>query len=109
MSAEGEINSALPASVVPTDTGDGSVVEVSASLAQSLGFVPLNPNNTVATISFNKNFAFDFNPDDGIYFDKVDFFAVATHEICHALGFISNSGRYNTDPGSIWYILRFRP
>jgi hypothetical protein len=60
-SAEAGIYNSLPASVVPTDTGDGSAVEVSRSLAQPLGLLPLNPNDTVATISFNKNFAFDFN------------------------------------------------
>ncbi len=106
--AEAGIYNSLPASIVPTDTGDGSAVEVTRSLAQSLGFLPLNPNDTVATISFNKNFAFDFNPDDGIDPDKVDFVAVATHEIGHALGFISNAGGSSTDPVSVWDIFRFR-
>jgi len=107
-SAETGIYNSLPASVVPTDTGDGSAVEVSRSLAQPLGLLALNPNDTVATISFNKNFAFDFDPDDGIDFDKVDFVAVATHEVGHALGFISNAGGGSTVPVSVWDIFRFR-
>jgi len=107
--SEVAIYNALPSSVVPTNTGDGSVVEVSRSLAQPLGLVPLNPNETVATISFNKNFAFDFNPDNGVDFDKVDFDTVATHEIGHALGFVSNAGGDSTAQVSLWDIFRFRP
>jgi hypothetical protein len=107
--AEAALYNSLPAAVVPTNTGDGSVVEVSRSLAQSLGFVPLNPNDTVATISFNKSFAFDFTPDDGIAFDRIDFVAVAAHEIGHALGFISNAGRGSAVPVSVWDVFRFRP
>ena len=107
-SAEAAIYSALPSTVVPTNTGDGSVVEVSRSLAQPLGLLPLDPNDTVATISFNKNFVFDFNPDDGVDFDKVDFVSVATHEIGHALGFVSNAGSGSAAPVSLWDIFRFR-
>ncbi len=107
-SSEAAIYNALPSSVVPTNTGDGSVVEVSRSLAQPLGLLPLNPNETVATISFNKNFDFDFNPDNGVDFDKVDFDTVATHEIGHALGFVSNAGGGSAAPVSLWDIFRFR-
>jgi hypothetical protein len=70
--------------------------------------LPLNPNEIVATISFNKNFAFDFNPDDGVDFDKVDFDSVATHEIGHALGFVSNAGGGSAAQVSLWDIFRFR-
>lgn len=108
-SSEAAIYNALPSSVVPTDTGDGSVVDVSRSLAQPLGLLPLNPNDTVATISFNKNFDFDFNPDNGVDFGKIDFVSVATHEIGHALGFVSNAGRDSAAPVSLWDIFRFRP
>ena len=106
--SEAAIYNALPSSVVPTNDGDGSVVEVSRSLAQPLGLLPLNPNETVATISFNKNFDFDFNPDNGVDFNKVDFDTVATHEIGHALGFVSNSGGGSTAQVTLWDLFRFR-
>ena len=44
---------------------------------------------TDASIQFSSTFAFDFNPNDGIAADKMDFVGVAAHEIGHALGFIS--------------------
>jgi hypothetical protein len=107
-STEAAIYNALPSSIVPTNTGDGSVVDISRSLAQPLGLLPLNPNDTVATISFNKNFDFDFNPDNGVSFDRVDFVSVAAHEIGHALGFVSNAGKGSATPISLWDIFRFR-
>src|SRR5207253_7156130 len=65
--------------------------------------------NAVATISFNKNIPFDFNPDNGVDFDSIDFVSTATHEIGHALGFISNAGRGSAAPVSVWDLFRFRP
>jgi hypothetical protein len=44
---------------------------------------------TDASITFSSNFAFDFNPTDGIASGKYDFTAVAVHELGHALGFVS--------------------
>lgn len=40
-------------------------------------------------IQFSNQFAFDFNPTDGIAAGSYDFIGVAVHEIGHALGFIS--------------------
>jgi hypothetical protein len=42
-----------------------------------------------AEITFSTGFTFDFDPSNGIDFDKFDFVGVATHEIGHALGFTS--------------------
>lgn len=41
------------------------------------------------SIEFNSSFSFDFNPDNGITPGQLDFVGAATHEIGHALGFIS--------------------
>ncbi len=42
-----------------------------------------------ADITFSTGFMFDFDPSNGIDFDKFDFVGVAAHEIGHALGFTS--------------------
>jgi hypothetical protein len=108
-SAELALYKSLPTVFVSTNAGDGSVIDVSRSLAQPLGFLPLDPNDTVATISFNKNFDFDFNPDNGVGFDQVDFVSVAAHEIGHALGFVSNAGEDSSVPVAAWDLFRFLP
>ena len=108
-STESTIYNLLPASAVPVNAGIGSAVEVARSLGQGLGFVPLDANTAVATISFNKDFPFDFNPDNGINGSSLDFVGTATHEIGHALGFISNAGGGNNVPVTNWDLFRFRP
>lgn len=42
-----------------------------------------------ASITFSNSFGFDFNPLDGIAAGQFDFVGIATHEIGHALGFVS--------------------
>lgn len=42
-----------------------------------------------ASITFSNGFSFDTNPNDGIAPGQFDFVGIATHEIGHALGFIS--------------------
>lgn len=98
----------LPSSSVPVNTGNGSAIEVARSLGHALGFVPLDADTAVATISFNKSMPFDFNPDNGIGFDRLDFVGTAAHEIGHALGFISNAGDGATASLTTWDLFRFR-
>ena len=40
-------------------------------------------------VTFSSNFAFDFDPRDGVDAGTFDFIGVAIHEIGHALGFVS--------------------
>ena len=96
---------------MPTDSGDTQGVEVNRSVAYALGIPVFDPADTVvATMAFNKNFPYDFNPDNGITFNQTDFVAVATHEIGHALGFTSGAdSEHSTAIPSIWDLFRFRP
>ncbi len=56
---------------------------------KALGLLAPHGKKNDASIEFNSDFKFDFNPNDGIDVDKYDFVGVATHELGHALGFIS--------------------
>ena len=83
---------------------------------RALGFVPDISNPSAiplgggdAGIGFNSAFPFDFNPNNGIDSDKIDFDSVATHEIGHALGFVSESGGAVYAAPTIWDLFRFRP
>jgi hypothetical protein len=121
-------NSLPKTPTVPTDAGNIEWIFVSAPLARALGIRPptvdpdpvISPLNTQPKIGFNSKYTFDFNPNDGIDFDKTDFDAVAVHELGHALGFTSQVGAPNaqlTIGGvpteaklmSVWDLFRMRP
>jgi hypothetical protein len=112
----------LPQGSVPTDIGNTSRVFVQTPVLRSLGLIsPIaDPNGELGqfgpppAIGFNSRFAFDFNQDDGISRDLVDYVAVAIHEILHALGFGSLVGRRELDPSTTLAVTpldlcRFRP
>ena|GEM_PF-1304442 len=118
--AEQSLYNALPPSVVPVElngvTSNVQSVRLALPNARALGIVSdiTNPDSLPidsgdAGIGFNSAFQFDFNPDDGISPGKTDFDSVVTHEIGHALGFISESGGGNSQPLSLWDLFRFRP
>ena len=56
-----------------------------------------NSFGTPPAIGLNSNYKFDFNPDDGIDADKLDFEAIAQHEIGHVLGLVSSVGEQERD------------
>ena len=106
---EANIYAALPNGSVPVDTGNGSLVVASRTVARQLGLTTSTTPIDDATIGFNSNFTFDFNPDDGITPGQTDFVAVATHEIGHALGFTSGAGAGAASVVRLWDLFRFRP
>ncbi|MCU1268369.1 MAG: hypothetical protein JWM21_4687 [Acidobacteria bacterium] len=114
--AEQQLYNALPATAVPLESGSATSAEVSAPNARALGIVPdiSDPNSVPlgqgdAGIGFNSAFQFDFNPDDGITSGTTDFDSVASHEIGHALGFISDAGEGAATPVvTVWDLFRFR-
>jgi hypothetical protein len=79
-----------------TRTGNAGInnyLDVNQSIIKALGLTgktgPMNAYD--AQIQFSNQFAFDFNPTNGIAAGKYDFTAVAVHEIGHALGFVSGT------------------
>jgi Calx-beta domain/Domain of unknown function (DUF4214) len=99
---------------IPTDSGDLSSILVSVSLARALGFLPANATEadtgSMPMIGFNSAFNFDYDQSNGISGGLVDFTAVATHEIGHALGFSSNAGSTGgTLRPAVLDLFRFRP
>jgi hypothetical protein len=116
-SVELDLYNALPASTLPVEGGaTSSSVVLTRANARALGISPniTNPDavasgNGDAGIGFNSAFGFDFNPDDGITSGLTDFDAVVTHEIGHALGFVSEAGGENPNVLSVWDVFRFRP
>ncbi|PYS97791.1 MAG: hypothetical protein DMF65_10900, partial [Acidobacteria bacterium] len=117
---EQQLYNSLPSAAVTTErngsTFNSTTVMMSLSNARALGLAPdiSNPDAVAlgagdASIAFNSSFSYDFNPDNGISSGLVDFDAVATHEIGHALGFLSESGGPVYAAASMWDVFRFRP
>jgi len=119
---EAELYNALPVGAVQTDLGSTAALLAPSPLYRALGIIgpvadPASETSTLGSppaIGFNSAFQFDFDPDNGIDAGKTDFDAVAVHEIGHALGFVSNVGARELDPGgtvapSLLDLLRFRP
>ncbi|WP_199611123.1 NF038122 family metalloprotease [Flocculibacter collagenilyticus] len=80
-------------SVIPyTDNDAGAnngIVRVTRANAKALGLQNVQAPEEDAAITFSSDFAFDFDPTDGINAGMIDFVGVAMHEILHALGFSS--------------------
>jgi hypothetical protein len=116
-----DLYNSLPQGTVPTDLGNTPGFVAPSANLRALGLINAvaDPDNEPQfgpppSIGFNSNFLFDFNPDDGIDADKLDFDATAVHEIGHALGFSSRVGAKELNPAgdlvlSVWDLFRFRP
>ena len=65
------------------------VLYLNTAVVKAVGGTVTNPTARDGNVTFSSNFAFDFNPTNGITAGQMDFIGVAIHEIGHALGFVS--------------------
>ena len=80
---------------------NNTTIRLSNANAKALGLRAGNNGSNDATITFNSDFTWDFNPADGITAGSYDFVGIATHEIGHALGFVSGVDVLDTNsPGT---------
>jgi hypothetical protein len=77
------------AQVYATNDYSGFMLYTNSSVVKAIGGTVSSPNALDGSVTFSSDFAFDFNPTDGITAGNMDFLAVAIHEIGHALGFVS--------------------
>lgn len=112
----------LPPETVPVDGGASMGLVASSATLRALDLInPVaDPDGESSdfgsppAIGLNSEFKFDFDLNNGIDGDKLDFEAMALHEIGHVLGFISSVGQQEINPStevepSIWDLFRVRP
>ncbi|MEO6281385.1 NF038122 family metalloprotease [Roseateles sp.] len=80
------------------DDAINSTLALTTANVKALG-IDLGPSFIDGTIQFSNEFAFDFNPTDGIAAGTYDFIGVAIHEIGHALGFVSGADDFDYSDG----------
>lgn len=66
-------------------------VAMTLANARALGLYAARGGETDATIFVRSGLRYDFDPSDGIDAGSVDFVGIATHELGHALGFVSGT------------------
>jgi uncharacterized protein (TIGR03437 family) len=120
--AESALYNNLPDGQLPTDQGDLTSVFGSSTVLRALGFISANADpdaeqqqfGAPPRIGFNSATPFDFDPNDGVASNRIDFDGTATHEIGHVLGFSSLVGDKELNPSaaarvSLLDFFRFRP
>jgi len=75
---------------------NNALFAITSANAKALGIIPGDFLGIDAVITFNSSISFDFDPSNGITPGTTDFIGVATHEIGHALGFVSGVDTVDT-------------
>lgn len=75
--------------VILGDSVSSQVLYLNTSVIKAIGGTVGNPRGLDGMVTFSSNFAFDFDPSNGVDRNAFDFIGVAIHEIGHALGFVS--------------------
>lgn len=88
------------ASLVPyLQSPGGATISMAKANARAIGLSTNAASD--AAISFSNQYAFDFDPSDGINGGEIDFVGVAAHEIGHALGFSSTVDTLDINGGTL--------
>lgn len=82
-------NNPAGAGSLTTFTTNLQWMDINTANQKALGIFTGSASAFDAQIRFNSNLSFDFDPTNGISGGQFDFVGVATHEIGHALGFVS--------------------
>lgn len=77
------------------DSANNRFLSATTANLKALGFTLPPSVVSDGTVQFSSDFAFDFDPTDGIMAGTSDFIGVAIHEIGHALGFDSGVDTYD--------------
>jgi hypothetical protein len=75
------------------------LVGLTTANAKVLGLIAAG-SSLDALIRFNSDLAFDFDPRNGVTAGQFDFIGAATHELGHALGFVSGVDDLDTSGGA---------
>ena len=78
---------------------NNALFAITTANAKAIGLLSSTDPGIDATITFNSTVSFDFDPSNGITFGTTDFVGVATHEIGHAMGFVSGADVVDTFTG----------